>query len=377
RRDSVTHTARPREFDTYQPGSDLMVIDAGFDGLGEFQGTAGEPRSLLDGCPGVAGPGRATIDVRSPDIRFDGTTVTFAMWTGENGDSLGVYTVNVDGSNCQRITPYEAPVSGIRIHNFDPAWSPDGESIVFASTRGDMVPAPTVSRRYGEPQSDIWRIGRDGGNLEQVTFLTNSELSPQMMREGRIIMTTEKASLSPGGSPELFYQLAGRRINWDLTDYHPLLAQRKESPFLSPEDPALLAPSVDYAQATEIREAHNGDFLLILSDPEARGGAGTVAVFNRSVGTFEANRDDPGYLPAMTIPDPAATGRASPDTPDANTDGAYRSPFPLPDGQILVSYAGVSGDLSTATSINWNLVVLNPRTGRRIPIPALGEAGVQ
>ena len=123
-----------------------------------------------------------------------------------------------------------------------------------------------------------------------------------MMREGRIILTTDKISSD-------FYQLSGRRINWDRTDYHPLLAQRATSPFADPTDPTVTANSIGYAQATEIREGFDGDFLLILSDEGARGGAGALAIFNRSVGTFELGREDPGFLKSVTFPDPSASGR--------------------------------------------------------------------
>jgi hypothetical protein len=230
---------------------------------------------------------------------------------------------------------------------------------VFASSRGG-ADGPSVSRRLFLPQSDIWRMRADGSELEQVTFLTNSEIGPQMMREGRITMTTEKVSAG-------FYQLAGRRINWDRTDYHPLLAQRAESPFATLDAPDQTAPSVGYGQATEIREGLDGNFLLILSDAGARGGAGTVAIFNRSVGPVEAGRDDPGFLVSMAIPDAAATGRVG-----ANTQGAYRSPSSLLDGSIMASYASFSGDLGTATALDWDIVAVAPRTGVRTSLISSG-----
>jgi hypothetical protein len=296
--------------------------------------------------------------VRAPDIRHDGTTVVFAMRTGPT-DPLGVWRVNTDGSNCQRITPPEPDVNGMKLHNFDPAWSPDGEWIVFASSR-----AGTRSRRLFLPQSDIYRMRPDGTGLEQVTFLTNSEIQPQMMREGRITMTTEKVSDAP------FYQLAGRRINWDRTDYHPLLAQRSQSPYADPADPAVTLASVGYSQATDIREDFNNNFLATFSDAGAKGGAGTLAIFNRSIGPFELGRNDDGFLPSVTFPDPAATGRVG-----AATNGAYRNPSGLPDGRIMVSYAAFTGDLGTATSFDWDIVAIDPRTGQRTTL--VGGAGAQ
>ncbi|MEZ4368907.1 MAG: hypothetical protein R2939_21900 [Kofleriaceae bacterium] len=353
-----THVATPLAFDTYQPGSDLLVATATF-GPGQRLASVALPAtSLLASC-GVA-PGQA--DVRDPDVRLDGDTVAFAMRTSA-ADPLGLWTVSITGGNCTRVTPAVADVGGIKIHNFDPAWSPDGEYLVFASTRGTS--GPTRSRQLFLPQSDLWRMRLDGSGLEQMTFLTNSELAPNFMREGRVIMTTEKVS---GG----FYQLAGRRLNWDLTDYHPLLAQRAESLYVAPGDLTSTLPSVDYGQATDIRESSNGNFLLILSDPGARGGAGTLAVFNRSVGTFEAGRvdEDPGFLEAMHLVDPAATGRVG-----SATSGAYRGAFPLPDGTVLTSYAAFSGDLGSATQFAWDLVSIDPSTGARQVL--VGGAGAQ
>lgn len=353
----TSHVAGPLEFDTYQGGSDLMATQVNLGAFGAVTGSGGAGTSLLAGC----GVNAATADVRAPDIRHDGTSVVFAMRTGAT-DPLGLWTVNLDGSNCTRLTPPEPDVNGLKVHNFDPAWSPDGEWIVFASSR-----AGTRSRKLFLPQSDLWRVRRDGTGLEQLTFLTNSEVGPQMMREGRITMTTEKVSTGAGGD---FYQLAGRRINWDRTDYHPLLAQRAQSPYADPADLAVTLPSVGYAQATDIREDLNNNFLVIFSDAGAKGGAGTLAIFNRSVGPFELGRTEDGFLASVTFPDAAATGRVG-----AATNGAYRNPSGLPDGRIMVSYAPYNGDLGTATSFEWDIVAVDPSSGQRTTL--VGGAGAQ
>jgi hypothetical protein len=354
----ATHVAGPLEFDTYQASSDLMVTDVNLGAFGAVTGAGGAGTSLLTNC----GVNTAQVDVRAPDVRHDGTSVVFAMRVGPT-DPLGLWTVNIDGSNCTRLTPPEPDVNGLKVHNFDPAWSPDGEWIVFASSR-----AGTRSRKLFLPQSDLWRVRRDGSGLEQLTFLTNSEVGPQMMREGRITMTTEK--VSSGNPTGDFYQLSGRRINWDRTDYHPLLAQRAVSPYANPDDNAVTASSVGYAQATDIREDLNNNFLAIFSDAGAKGGAGTLAIFNRSVGPIELDRTEDGYLRSVTFPDPAATGRVG-----AATNGAYRNPSGLPDGRILVSYAGFTGDLGTATSFDWDIVAIDPRSGQRTTL--VGGAGAQ
>ncbi|RMH42441.1 MAG: hypothetical protein D6689_08190 [Deltaproteobacteria bacterium] len=333
------HVATPLEFDTYQPGSSLLRADLTLGPDGSIA-AVGAPVDLLAGCPGT----RATRDISGPDVNIDGRTIAFAMRVAAD-DPRRIYTVDIDGGGCTEIVPDGFPdrVDGMLVHRFDPAWSPDGEWIAFATSR-----AGTVSRALFLPQSDIWRMRADGSNPEQVTVLLNSELSPAFMREGRMIMSTEKVS-------DGFYQISGRRINWDLTDYHPLLAQRAQSKFCDLRDLDATCPSVDYQQATEIREGSNGNFLLILSDRGARAGAGTLAIFNRSVGPFEAGRDDEGFLKSMTIVDPAATGRVG-----TATVGAYRSPTTAPDGGIIVSYAAFTGDLGALTSIDFDIVYTRP-----------------
>ncbi|MEJ7600735.1 MAG: hypothetical protein WKG01_22715 [Kofleriaceae bacterium] len=346
-RPTGTAIAGRLEVDNYQGGADLKVAATQFAAGQVVQpADAGAATSLLANCALGGNP-----DVQAPDVAFDGTRVAFAG-RASAADPLGVYVVNIDGSGCTRVTPAAPDSNGLKVHNFDPAWSPDGEYLVFSSTRGKA--GAVKSRKRFLPQADLWRIKINGlaasGTAEQMTFLSNSEVGAQFMREGRVTMTTEKAS-------DGFYQLAGRRINWDLTDYHPLLAQRKESPYGVIDERGDVKPSVDYSSATDIREGNNGDFVLILSDtkpdgsPALPGAAGALAIFNRSIGPFEAGRIDIGFVPAMRILDAGnATGRAG-------SAAGYRGPFELPDGTIMAAYA------SNVTQGNFEIVAVSPRGG--------------
>jgi hypothetical protein len=288
---------------------DLLHFE-GFEGGGELRvvGSDGGGDKSIGNC----GLG----DVRAPDVANDGKTIVFAGRA--EGDSLHLWTVGIDGGGCKQVTTGGA-------HDFDPVWSPDGQWIVFASTR-----AGGKSKRLGLDQSDIWRV-QPGHDPERMTFLSNSEIGPHFMREGRITMTTEKVDAANTQSG--FYQLSGRRLNWDLTDYHPLLGQRHDSP-VDPGNPLLGAkPSIDHTQLTEIREILDGDFLMIGSEP---GGsmAGPIVEFNRSVGPFEDLRSasQPGFLDSVrTIP------------------GTFRSPSQLPDGRILASSAAAGNGFDLVT----------------------------
>src|SRR5262249_31689823 len=148
-----------------------------------------------------------------------------------------------------------------------------------------------------------------------------------------------------------------------LTDYHPLIAQRSKSLALD----GSTQPSVDYQVATDIRELPDRNFVFILSDDGAKGAGGTLTTFNRSVGPFQANRNDKPFLAAVTHFDPAATGRAG------ATAGAYRSPFGMPDGRILVSYAPAVTNMMSASDadLRYDLVAFDPKTGMRTNVGGL------
>ncbi len=307
------------QFDNYQGQADLKLADATLDAAGKVV-SVGNVRSALGPCPGLAGQ---DVDVRGPEWSYDATKVVFAARPGA-ASGLDLWLLDVAAGTCRQLTSDKGRmVNGVRVHNFDPVFAPDG-SVVFASTR-----AGTLTLRNFLPNADLYRVGPDLSfdNPQQMTFLLNSELSPAFMQDGRVSFTAEKAT------PD-FYQLAGRRMNWDLTDYHPLLAQRAQSTDTFTTD---LHPSVGYQQATEIREGLDRNFLLVLSNDHALGGGGALATFNRSIGPFEADRtDDVTFVKSMVVIDAGATASGG--------TGVYRSPFSLPNGEILASYAGTVAD---------------------------------
>jgi hypothetical protein len=332
------------EFDTFEGGADLKLADATV-GAGGSITSVGNIRSALGGCAGLTA---GTADVRGPEWSYDGSKLIFA---GRASASVGLdlYMLDVAGGTCTRLTSDNgSPVNGVRLHNFDPVFAPDG-SVVFASTR-----AGTWTLYNYLPNSNLYRVGPnlDFSNPEQMTFLLNSEISPAFMQDGRVSMTTEKVGPDPTMPGGVFYQLAGRRINWDLSDYHPLLAQRSQS---TDTFSMTYQPSVDYQQATEIREGLDRNFVLILSDATAKGAGGALATFNRSIGPFQADRTEITFVRSVKIIDPAATGKAG-------TSGVYRSPFSLPNGEIMASYDGAVTD-PTAASPHYQLVAVNEQTG--------------
>ncbi len=340
----------PLEFDTFRGGADLKLADAHLGDDGRVA-TVDNVRSALGPCAGLAG--RMDLDVRGPEWSYDAARLVFSARIGA-GSGLDLWLLDVGAGTCRRLTNDNGRMQGpVRVHNFDPVLAPDG-SLVFASTRSGSL---TLKRLL--PNADLFRVGPtfDFGKAEAMTWLLNSELAPTFMQNGQISFTAEKATAG-------FYQLAGRRINWDRTDYHPLLAQRAKSD----DTFGNVRASVDYQQATEIREALDRNFLVILSDATARGAGGALASFNRSIGPFEAGRGEVTFLRSLVMLDGAATGRMG-------TQGVYRSPYPLPDGAVLASYAANVRDPARDMP-RYDLVALDGG-GRRMLLPGGAQSFVE
>ncbi len=232
--------------------------------------------------------------------------------------------------------------------------------MVFASTRGNIMNTGVFDYQGpqrspadpSKPNANLYVV--DNGKIRQLTFLLNQELAPSFMNDGRLIFTTEKRA--PG-----FYQLAGRRENLDGGDYHPLFGQRD---------------TIGYNQLMNVVELSNKDFAAIVSEKGAEHSAGALALVNRSVGIDQHSDNPKDYLQdptavdypnpsfyqhSMSLLDPAATGKLD------KTQGAYRDPSPLPNAQILVSYAANVKDLANFKG-NFDIFSIDPHTGQRTPL---------
>jgi hypothetical protein len=320
----------PTEFDTFQGGADLMWSDASLDTEGHLQ--LGAPRSLLGSC-GLP----ADADVRGPAVSWDGKRIAFAA-RADAGSPLRIYEMQSDGSACAQIPGLAADADmqdGILLHDFDPAYAPD-DRIVFASTRGFLdgssgLRGPTRTPAALQPNANIYVFDANASPpVRQLTYLLDQELAPSVMRDGRIVFSTEKRARD-------FHQIAGRRQNLDGGDYHPLFAQR---------------PSVGFESATEIVELANRDFAIVAAPLDARDGGGAIAVVNRSIGPDQDDRDagDRAYIHSLSMPVPGAFG---------GTMGVFRSPAPLPSGYLIAACDLGASDLRSTTP-HYGLCELDP-----------------
>jgi hypothetical protein len=352
----------PQDYGTFAPGAELVRVAATQDAATGLVTVAAE-----DSLSALCGLTPATSEVRRPSVSWDGTKIAFSARKSA-AEPFQVYII--EGTTCAVDDAIAAPAvddngssvptNGELVHNFDPAFSADGR-LVFASTRGNVT-NPQGFVGYEGPQrtpadpsklnSNLYVL--ENGKIRQLTFLLNQELLPNFMRDGRLIMTAEKRQ--PG-----FYQLAGRRMNLDGGDYHPLFGQRG---------------TIGFNQFTEVVELSDKNLAAIVSERGATHGAGTLALINRSIGIDQRSTDEADYVQdaaaigfpnqkfyqhSIRILDAAATGRLG------DTQGAYRSPSPLPNGDVLVSYAGNVVALDNFSG-NFDIVAMNVTTGERQPL---------
>jgi hypothetical protein len=358
---------RPQDFDVFAGGASLHIVEAS-DAAGDVTVTGNDQLVDLSTCGLGSGP-----DVRRPSVSWDGKTIAFAARATAT-DPLAVYTIDADGTGCAKqsdIANHPATAGGLLEHDFDPVFSPPDangvESIVFASTRGNLDTSGNTFDYSGpqrtpedpsKPNANLYVLEADpvsagAKRIRQLTWQLNMERLPNFMQDGRLVFTTEKRAPN-------FYQLALRRQNLDGGDYHPLFAQRD---------------TIGFAQATYVTELADKNFAAVFSNADAKHGAGALGVFN----DFQSG-DAKDYLVDPTV---ITAGSAS--SPEDTffkhslsvvaTDGSYTSPATLPGGKVLVSFgsgapASFGGD--------YDVYVLDPTTGDKTKLfGAAGSAEVE
>lgn len=97
----------------------------------------------------------------------DGTKIAFASDRAFDGsdapnlnNSNNIWVMNADGSNLQVLSPITA-----RAHSYEPAWSPDGSQIAFVSDRAINGSDASIST------TNLWVVNSDGTNARPLAPL--------------------------------------------------------------------------------------------------------------------------------------------------------------------------------------------------------------
>jgi Tol biopolymer transport system component len=162
-------------------------------------------------------------DHANPALSPDGKHIVFA--SNRDNPLYDIYVMKSDGSSVTRLTTTAAA-------NLKPTWSADGSKIVFTSTRNAADP----SARGVGASWEIYIMNADGSNQTRITNNNLGEWDPQMSPDGaHIVFTSERDHLDSPSIRELYI------MNVDGSNVHRLTVQ----------DGQIEAPSFD-ASGTRI-----------------------------------------------------------------------------------------------------------------------------
>jgi Tol biopolymer transport system component len=132
------------------------------------------------------------LDGDSPVWSPNGTMIAFGADVNRNGTSQ-IFLANADGTNIAQLTNVGAP-------NFDPTWSPDGNSIAF------------VSRRDGN--RDIYVIDVISRNETRLTFSPADDDEPSWSPDGLQIAFTSYRD----GNAEIYLMNSGGTNQFNISN---------------------------------------------------------------------------------------------------------------------------------------------------------------
>ncbi len=151
---------------------------------------------------------------RAPAWSPDGKKI--ALVSDRLESVLEIYTMNPDGSGMKRLTRSADQGGILSAQNDGPAWSPDGQFIVFASRSGGLA-----------GQWSLWVVGADGTDKRQLTDGADDDSSPAWSPDGKFIAFVSKRD----GNAEIYVMDADGKNQKRLTD-NPAL---DDSPTWSPD----------------------------------------------------------------------------------------------------------------------------------------------
>jgi TolB protein len=146
------------------------------DGSNVVYASGGEqPANLVIASASNSGNARkigsgALTEQSSPTFRPDGRRVAFIAPSPKTPQ---IYTMNVDGSDIQQLTP---SVAGVRSYRTGPDWSPDGTKIAYEQQNGDF---------------QVWMINVSDRKMRKLTSIGENE-DPSWAPDSRhvVISTT-------------------------------------------------------------------------------------------------------------------------------------------------------------------------------------------
>ena len=144
-----------------------------------------------------------------PDVSADGRVVVFASHRTHGPGATELFVVRTDGTGLRRLTRNGHSARAFTI-DADPAWSPDGETIVFSRT---FV-------RGGRSSTDLFSVAAAGGSPQRLTYTAGRELSPTYALPGQIAFVRGEFVYQRVGTAQVRQQ-AGADPDWSPAHQFP------------------------------------------------------------------------------------------------------------------------------------------------------------
>ncbi len=248
--------------------------------------------------------------VADPEISFDGLKVIFSM-RRSRGDHWHIFTMNVDGSNLKQLTDGD-------FDDFDPVFLPSGK-ILFTSDRANFVD------EYNKAMCEVmYTMNADGSNIQRISFNLSDDFDPIVLRDGRIGYTRWEHHGNINRFPLFFTNPDGRATF--------LLFGPHNRNFFHP------------------RELEDGNIVAVMSR-RVNGDEGALVLLHLDRGSADPLQPgDYENLAPNIVSEKMLSGPPFP-------NGAFKYPFPLPDGRLVVSYA--PGPFESHEDADYGLYVIN------------------
>lgn len=297
----------PFDIARFNPGSDLY--------LREPAGPDGAETNLTAALHGPE------ADVRDPAVSPEGTHVVFSLRDGEDAGHQLIELELATGATRALTDDRPTLPSGAALANVSPVYGPDGY-VYFASNRHD-----TVAERGDALDVDLYRVLREGGEPERLTFTPAPELEPSIFRvaplDDYLVFEYRRAIDTRDRTVGFSFPL-DRHV-----DYHIYFG--------------ITHPATRFHQ---FRELPDGRSVAVISGNDNAWEGGQLVVIDRNLGPdlpFASpwnNSAVVNYRPSLRPFDPTAA------LSGVSDGGLYRDPAPMPDGSILASWAAGPLDLS-------------------------------
>ena len=154
----------------------------------------GEPKTRI-----LYKPADKTSIVRDLDLDFDASRILFTGYKGTN-NLFGVYEVKADFSKLSADMPYQTPTlvspedGKYDIHWWDACYLPNKDQVIMLGT-GVFQYLPCEDGNM--PMAVAYRVDRKTGEVRQLTYEQDSDYTPTITHDGRVLYTRWEYSDQP------------------------------------------------------------------------------------------------------------------------------------------------------------------------------------